>query len=203
MVRALLPSLPVLSAAAVLVLAGVVHGIRTDRWVLSRDLQDAVARLESVPAAVGDWEGKTLELDPRELDLSGSAGYALRRFVHVSIHTPDVCYRGLGYEPAAAPVRWTAPARGADPSATFLSARFYKAEAAGTAPLRILWAWGADGAWQAPEHPRLAFAHQPALYKMYVVRQLAREDEPLEKDPSVRFLEQFLPPLGRALFPAS
>ena len=41
-----------------------------------------------------------------------------------------------------------------------------------------------------------------AFYKMYVVRQMAQEDEPLEKDPSVQFLEQFLPPLGRALFPA-
>ena len=24
----------------------------------------------------------------------------------VSIHTPDVCYRGLGYEPTGSPSRW-------------------------------------------------------------------------------------------------
>jgi hypothetical protein len=215
--RGTLRFLPVLSAAALLVLGGVVQGIRTDRWGLSHEVQDAVTRLDQVPTTVGDWQGQPLGLDPRELDLSGSAGFALRRYTHrasgeslvvlllcgrpgpLSIHTPDVCYRGLGYEPAGEPTRQTLAASADNPGMTFFTAQFRKAATMGSMPLRILWSWGADGVWQAPDNPRLAFAAQPVLYKLYVVRPLVREDEPLERDPGVQFLEKFLPRLQCAL----
>jgi hypothetical protein len=65
--------------------------------------------------------------------------------------------------------------------------------------LRIFWTWFGDGTWRAPESPRLAFAPLPALYKLYVVRELPPRGERSEDDPSLDLLRRLLPALGRAL----
>ena len=54
-----------------------------------------------------------------------------------------------------------------------------------------------DGATWAAE-----FARSPALYKLYVIREMPRENEPLEEDPSVEFLRALTPALQKSLFPA-
>jgi hypothetical protein len=113
-----------------------------------------------------------------------------------SVHTPDVCYRGSGYDEVGEATRYAAPGGGA-----FWVRRFQKPGPA-PAPLRVIYGWNATGAWEAPDSPRTAFAGRAALYKLYVIREMARTDEPLEEDPAVDFLRAALPPLGAALFPA-
>jgi hypothetical protein len=46
----------------------------------------------------------------------------------------------------------------------------------------VFYGWSANGAWEASDHPRLAFASNPVLFKLYVIRELAVPYEPLEGD---------------------
>ena len=68
--------------------------------------------------------------------------------------------------------------------------------------LRIFWTWYADGHWRAANYPRWEFARLPYLYKLYVIRETNNHPEPLDDDPAVKFLQVFLPQLGRALDPS-
>jgi hypothetical protein len=211
-------TLLLLAAGAMLALCGVVHGLRTDRWGASPDLRAAAERLHAVPASVGQWQGEDLPLNARELALSGSTGALSRRYVHrvtgepatvlllcgrpgpVSIHTPDVCYRGLGYEPTRDPVRWSTPDPGGSGPAAFWTALFRKESPGRVEYLRLLWSWSARGTWEAADNARLAFPTEPILYKLYVLRPAADESDSLDADASGEFLREFLPALRRALF---
>ena len=44
------------------------------------------------------------------------------------------------------------------------------------------------------------FAGARALFKLYVTRNIARDDEPIETDPSLDFLKAFIPELNKTLF---
>ena len=80
-----------------------------------------------------------------------------------------------------------APAHAA---AEFKTAVLTKTQAAGQTQLRVLWSWYAAGAWSVPDNPRLAFARQPRLYKLHVVRETAGES--LDEDPCVDLVRQLL-----------
>ena len=212
----LLPTLTVFTAVTV---AGVVPGVWSHRWASAADLDEAAARLSAVPATVGDWNGRDLELDPRELQVAQAHGAVHRRYVHrrsgsavvltilcgragpLSAHTPEVCYRGSGFEEVGTPSRCE-PAGGAGSADRFWARRFEKASAI-PIHLRVVYGWQSTGTWQAPDSPRLTFARRPVLYKLYVVRELARPDEPLAADPVLDFLRALLRPLRTALGPAS
>jgi hypothetical protein len=110
----------------------------------------------------------------------------------MAVHTPDVCYRGAGYEMAGTQSQQTLPG-----GARFWTARFRPATP--TSPeLAIHWAWSAEGRWQAPDSPRLTFAGQPYLYKLYVVREASAAPG---ADPVITgFLQELLPVLDEVLF---
>jgi hypothetical protein len=213
--RRALPPLVVLSAVA---FSGVVHGLWTNRWARAGAAQEAADRLQDVTLPLGNWEAEPGQLSPRQVALAEIDGHLLRKYVNrrtgsivsvllvcgrpgpVSVHTPDVCYRGAGYEQMAAVARYTTAA---GPKAEFKVLQLRKQNVAVPLHLRVFYAWGAGGAWAAPEHPRIAFAGRPALYKLYVTRQLSRLDEPLEEDPATDLIKVLLPELQRALFAAS
>jgi hypothetical protein len=113
----------------------------------------------------------------------------------IAVHTPDVCLRGNGHSLVAATAKYTTA------SAEFWTAKFRNDDAAVPGSLRMLWSWNAGEGWKASASPRLEFARHPALYKLYMARQLATVDEPLEKDPSIELLPLLLPALQQALFP--
>jgi hypothetical protein len=210
---------PLLAAGAVVISAGLLHGLWTNRWQTNRELDEAVARLRDVPRAVGDWHGEEQDLGPDGIRGTGAAGFCCRRYENrrsrqtvtvlllcgrpgpVSVHTPDVCYEGAGYKMVGVPTAVGVPVGGEVPEAPFKTARF-KGSVALPSELRVFWSWQAGGAWQAPEDPRLAFARQPALYKLYVIRrQAATAKGRPEEDPAVAFLKVFLPALDEALRP--
>ena len=219
----MLRNLPLLAAGAVLVVCGLVHGLWSDRWGTSEAVTRATERLERVPRRMGDWEGEDESISRRELALSGATGCLVRRYTSrrtgeaitvillcgrpgpVSVHTPDVCYRGLGFEPVGDPKRWESPVSVGGSPAEFRTVKFRKEEPGRVTHLRIFWSWSATGRWQEHGSPRLTFATQPVLYKLYLVRQLAGadEDEGLETDPAGDFLRDFLPALQQGLFSES
>jgi hypothetical protein len=209
--------LPTLAALPLVIAFGVADGLWSDRWGPSPDLDQAVHRLEAVPLDVGNWQGQAKTVPARQLAAAGIKGYLYRVYQNrrtgavlevflvcgkhgpIAVHTPDVCYEGAGYNRDS---DITHRAVAGPVPAEFWSARFRPTEGALTAPKRISWAWTATGEWQAPQSPRVAFARSAALYKLYVIYNLPRLEEPAGQDPTADFLAQFLPVVNQCLFPA-
>jgi hypothetical protein len=208
------------AAVALLVLFGLAEGLWTHRWVRSAEISTAHDRLEQVPLSIGEWTGRDRELDARQLTLGRIDGYVYRDYVNrvsnevvsilllcgqpgpVAVHTPDVCYAGAGYGMVAPAVRRTVASPGLEQPAEFWVGNFRRDNSPSPDPLRIYWGWNATGAWQAAGNPRFAFARYGVLYKLYVIRHLTSINDPMENDPSQKFLEVLLPALQQALFPS-
>jgi hypothetical protein len=207
--------LPVLAAFAAIGAAGVVHGLWTDRWSNPAEL---ALRLDQVSMSLGDWQGK-----PREFDssvLGPIAGCLTRHYVNqrtgatvtvslvcgrpgpVAIHTPDVCYVASGFAEENS-TRFSPPLGSAFPTAEFKTSQFVRTRAADQTALRVIWSWNAGGVWTVSDTPRFAFAREPVLYKLHLVRELASANEPLDSDPCVEFLQLFLPELQKKLISPS
>jgi hypothetical protein len=204
------------SAALLLLASGVVHGLWTDRWTTDpEELKIAAERLADVPLTIGKWDGKEIEMDtdPR----MGLSGVLARRYVHqengkvvsvylacgrsgpICVHTPDACYTADGYVEAE-PLRRIGVAADGKPPAEFWTARFLRQRPDGQTNLRIFWAWHAVDGWKVADNPRVAFAGEPVLHKLYVIRELVNPNEPAEGDVCVEFLKELLPALEERLF---
>ncbi|MBY0528427.1 MAG: EpsI family protein [Gemmataceae bacterium] len=205
-----------MTAIVAVILCGTVHGLWTDRWDSSDEPAVFAARLPTVPLSAGDWEGQ--EADSKNPKVPGVIGTLHRRYVHrrtgkeatvyivcgrpgpVSIHTPEVCYSASGYE-VLAQTNYTLPLESAP--AQFRTAQFRKKQSSDVTCLRIFWAWSGDGSWSAPAEPRFAFARHPALFKLYVIREMASDDESLDDDPCLDLLRNLVPALQQSLAPTS
>jgi hypothetical protein len=209
--------LPVAAGAVVLLVTGVVHGLWTDRWARSQEAAAAAARLQDIRLSLGDWQGKRLEVEPAQVE--GVSGYFLAQYVNardgstvlaflvagrpgpVAEHTPDVCYKASGYKVSA--VQPYQPHLGSAAPADFATALLLQNRSAEQKSVRIYWAWSATGLWSAPDNPRLAFARYPALYKLYVIRELSSTDQAVEDAACRDLMRQLLPELQRALVGAA
>jgi hypothetical protein len=197
--------------------AGVAEGLWTNRWVASQALDEATARLDAVPLSVGDWDGQVEKLDERQAARAGFSGFLLRRYIHrvtkarvsllvacgrpgpISVHTPDICYAGLGYELTTPPHSLTVEVPGLSRPAELMLGRFQKPGVAAPERLTLFWSWSSTGEWLAPRYPRLAFARESALYKLYVIcpEPGAGRGEAAGRE----LIRTFLPTLNRSLFP--
>ncbi len=206
-----------ISTALVLIVgAGLVHGIWTNRWGPSPALAALEKRFESVPLVIGEWKGTAFELPAQDRAMAGAVACLARHYTNssrgvsvtvlllgglpgrISTHTPDVCYRGGGYTLdtlSAFERRYGS----VDQPAEF---RTMLATRAGTSPsvLRIFWSWNAAKGWSAPDEPRWKFAPEPALCKLYVIRETAGAVVDPEADPCNDFMSVFLPELDRLVF---
>lgn len=209
---------PLLLVIVVVVAAGVVHGVQTDRWRPSPQLEHALGRLPQVPMTVGDWRGEDVPYEANDMARAGIQGCVFRNFRNprtresvsvllvcgrggpISVHTPDVCYAGAGYRQLTdASVKEVERENRKD---TFRVARFGKPGVVPT-QLEIYWGWSRDGqSWEAPDNPRTALARSPALYKLYVVRQFVAGSRDENADSCQEFLRRALPEFGVALAPA-
>ena len=201
--------LPWLTALTLLLTAGVLHGLWTERWQPSTALAEAAARLHDVPIDFGDWHGRDEEVDPAAFAQAGARTYWARTYSRrhgddtvlailmcgragkMAVHTPEVCYRGAGYDvldtPTQAVVR--------DDAGTFWNARFAK-QAGSIGELRLYWAWGDGEMWQAPVNPRWELRGRAFLYKLYVSHERTGPDN---TDVTADFLQQLLPELHKVL----
>jgi len=213
-------SLPLISFAALVLAAGVIHGVRTYRWHPSADLETAAARLDKVPAEFGDWRGEIVPLDDNDLGRSGIRGHSSFRYHNlvtgekvsllivcgrsgrISVHTPDVCYATAGYK--AAGDKYPKTIKVERNRTESIWAQRFKAPTTSefhSSEIEVNWAWSAGKDWVAPENPRWALSGAPILYKLYVVRDVYESAADQKKDPSVSFLQTFLPELEKILSP--
>jgi hypothetical protein len=205
----------VITSFTILVVAGWVHGMWSGRWHQTNALEGALVRVDQVPLEIGDWKAEALEADKASFAQAGAQNYWMRTYTHtrskvsllvilmcgrtgrMSVHTPEVCYRGAGYEvvenASLAKMQDDLETR----ENTFWTTKFRKEGGLGT-NLRLYWAWNAQGSWQAPTNPRLDFRGEPFLYKLYVSYELTGSDPPWAKE----FLQELLPVLQKTLFPA-
>src|SRR5438132_533731 len=69
------------AAGMVLVLAaGLVYGLWTNRWSDNADLEAATARLREVPRDIGEWAGHDQEIDSERIARAEVAGSLLRTY---------------------------------------------------------------------------------------------------------------------------
>jgi hypothetical protein len=213
--------LPLLCAFAVLTASGISHRLWTGSWTVSNEPAASAARLEAVPSTIGDWVGADMEVDPRQLARAEAAGHLARRYVQrrtgaevsvfvicgrpgpVCVHTPDICYGGIGFHVVGSEGRHQVEGNAEVPPAQLCVANFTKADPVAPAQLRIYWAWKNGPGWQAPTNPRLTFGAAQALYKLYLVYRPAPGAELSEQDPCQDFMHDLLPELEKALTPPS
>lgn len=209
-----------ITATLLVTLTALIQGDWSGRWTTSDKLQKAVDQLKKVPTRIGDWEGHPRELaktpaslNRRQLEIGEVAGYVARDYTNrrdggqvmvllvcgrpgpIAVHTPDICYEGIGY---TAPKPHQPAVEPAVESAQFTSALFRKPDAPS---LQIFWTWNDGHGWQTPDNPRLTFAPAKALYKLYIVRAVPLGREPLGPQATQQLLQQFLPTLDHTLFP--
>lgn len=215
--RVLRRVLPVTLAMVMVLGAGIVHGRWTQRWTVSHAIEDAAVRLRRLPMILGDWQGEIVVLDRQQLIVGGIAGYIARRYENhltketitilvvcgppgpISVHTPDICYSGAGFEMVRPAEICTLPPSTQGRPGTFWEGLLRKPSVPLPIDLRILWSWSssAAGPWEAPENPRLRFASNEVLHKLYVIRQTEAFNKQTEDDPSLTFLQLLLPELAR------
>ena|SRR5438105_4019902 len=212
--------IPLLTALIVVLIAAYVHGRWSQRWEKAPELEAALQRLDRVPEAAGNWHARPApEIDPEELAVAGAEGSWVRRFTstdndsvlvvllvgragNMSVHRPENCYPSAGFDQAGASLRYPITRPRGETVGFCWTAKFAKPDLASPSQLRIFWTWYADGHWRAANYPRWEFARLPYLYKLYVIRETNNHPEPLDDDPAVKFLQVFLPQLGRALDPS-
>jgi hypothetical protein len=208
--------LALLAAAVTLLGSGLVYqSLARD----SEELDAAVLRLPRVPLTIGDWEGSEVERkdgDERAFEHAGAKGYWTRNYVHqrtkatvlvilmcgragkMAVHTPEICYRGAGFELTEAPVSTVVKTPLGDDLGQFWTGQFAKPQA--KTSLRLYWAWGAAGVWEASSNPRWQYRGDPYLYKLYVSHDRASRSSTTGPDAALEFLRQFLPEVHGTLF---
>jgi len=210
-------------AAALVVLAGTyLQGKWTERWGASstEKLERFTRRLDDVPLRVGRWEGTDAEVDAEQFKASHCTGCVSRVYRdadgndevsfflvtgtarHITIHTPDWCYRGAGFSMKGEPIPYTIDCGPDLPPVECLTTTFVKEDALGTQRLRIFWSYTDDGRWSGPVWPKPAFAGRPALYKLYLITTAQDADEGPEASASLRFARETMPILNQVLFPS-
>jgi hypothetical protein len=118
----------------------------------------------------------------------------------VSVHTPDICYQGIGAI-VGDPDNRTVELGEDHEDAQFKVIRVRGADnRQAQGRQEVYWSWNARGRWENPKFPRFAYARYPHLYKLYVMRNVEPSELP-EDNPAPDFLQKLLPELDKALFP--
>jgi hypothetical protein len=220
---------PLIVAIVLVVSTGVVSGIWKGRWSTSQAAQEAATRIQNVPMKVGDWEGETSPFDAEDYAAAGIQGGFVRVYTHtqtgdrvsimlvcgrpgpISVHTPEVCYPGVGFKVLSERIPTKVELDGGDPAASFWTWRMGKLDGPIPQLLNVTYAWSDDGQWKAPGYDaRIAFASSPALFKLYAIREVPASVEAkdpnapvTQDDPTVQFLRVMIPELKRSLFPVT
>lgn len=213
--------LPISAAVVVVGVGTLIQGIDSERWRKNRSeiLLQFSERLNMIPAEFGNWESTEQTIDSAQFEKSGCVAHMSRLYQHrdsgdsisaflvigtsrhVTIHTPDWCYRGAGYEMEGGefhPYVIPCGMGGEDPE--FSTATFIKEESTGVQHLRIFWGYSDNGRWEGPQWPKPHYAMRPALFKLYLITPIAAGKRAPEHAPSLQFARDFIPLINEILF---
>jgi hypothetical protein len=182
--------------------------------------------LKNVPKKIGDWRGEDLPVEEQVKKTAGARGYVSRDYKNaitgenvtvwlivghskdVVRHTPDVCYPSSGF-------RTRAPENSLQPFVfdgkslgDFYTNTFVKEDAMGRQLVRVFWSWykpQPDGkvVWKAPKIVRWEFGNARSLYKLYFTSQMRDFRETTDESPCMKFAQEFLPVVDKALSTAN
>lgn len=212
-------NLPLLITFFIVIALGVVHGVIVHRWGSDDSLDAAVASLQNVPLDLESWKGQENTIPQQALEIGEIDGYLARSYTNsadgsivnlmvvcgrpgpISVHTPDICFKGAGYQ-LVNPYQQHQFRSEQDPSWTMdaFFGDFAKTDATMTQNVRVFWTWSDGTTFSAPDNPRLAFAGQPFLYKIYITHVTERAGDSPDTDAGRAFLKTFMPVLKRELF---
>jgi len=212
--------IPLLVGLGLLLASEFLHGRWTNRWTTSGALEAACARLPKRDESLilGDWKGMPgSSIRDQDLVIGEIAGYYYQVFtnskgyaIHVlivcgrpgpiAVHSPEICLGGEGFDMEGAKKRQSVAVPSLNQPAEFWVSQFYRYEGGIRRDRRQFWTFSPNGSWTADDNPRLNFAGFPALYKIYVMRELSRKDEKLEEDPILDFIKFFMPEIQKRLF---
>jgi hypothetical protein len=218
--------LPAAATVAVLVAAGLVYGLRVDRWAVGQEVKDAAGRLERLPKQFGAWSVRPpteaeqqREADPAhqaQVERADRIARIVGRWQHrlegpegKAVSTLLICGRPGPIAAHPPTVCFTAqgyeavapPERKKVGDSEFFAVRFERREVGVRDAIMVYWGWAdGSGIFRAPTFPATTFAASGALYKLYVTRPTAfggKEDLPT--DPCEEFLTEFVPEFQRCL----
>lgn len=212
--------LPIAAALGIILAAGAIQGVWTDRWAENYDFASKQEALRAVPLKIGDWAGRDLGFDATAYSHAGIRCGLERMYVNsvtgqtitilivggspgpISVHLPETCYGAAGYEVQGTRVPYVVPESSSNgPGDAFWIARFQNKKQAIGRELSIHYGWSPDGHWKAPEgDARLAFAGKPALFKMYVIQEVLHGQDLTKNNACELFLHDALGPISRTLF---
>jgi len=209
-------AIPVITGT-ILILAGVAHGLRSDRWGQHPDALAAAKRLSSVPATIGKWQSTEITIPPKEIKASGALDYISRKYVSridgrtvnlsivfgrhgpIAVHPPTICFVGAGWNLHDSPVKHSFQTGDPPQKKEFWLADFERNSPSMTYIRRTFWSWSVSGDWRAADHPRIEYANSPFLYKIYITYGLTEAGEPID-ELTEAFIEQLLTEIDDTLF---
>ena len=212
-----------ISFLAVLAYGTYRHGCYTDRFspAQSEKLDTFTECVQELPLEFGDWVGTETKIPDKQFKLTNCTAYQSASFEnrttgdvvstyivsgtgrHITIHSPDWCYQGAGYDMQGKPVQFTMDVPGVEANPEFLTAVFRKEDIANpmaTQELRIFWTYSNDGKWIGPDMAKMYYSGVPALYKIYLICNVTGRDSDAEASTANQFAQEVLPEINRILF---
>jgi hypothetical protein len=219
--------LPVLFGVLMIVGLTIPQYMMTDRLSGTNVTAEQRAKLlEKVPENIGDWRGENMAVDPIVRETAGAVGAVSRVYRNVRTgetvdlwlivghakdivrHTPNICYRGSGFEACAAEDSVYPLVEGDETLATFLTNTFYKEDSlTGRTLKRVFWTWynpdedenEGKVVWEASKNIRRRAGNTRGLYKMYFTSNMKDSMETTEQSACMQFAREFLPVVNAAL----
>ena len=172
----------------------------------------ASERMMSIPRQIGPWiavdnevNSKTMRVAEAEAYLSRSYGNQLTKESYsvmllygppgdLGAHDPKTCYAGTGFEQCGIGTKQNA----SNGSCELWNARFERTDP-NRETLEVFWGWGTRGDWKASDLPRLEFANESRIDKIYIQRSLSPGKLLPEAGCPSEFLEPLLAKVKSAL----
>jgi hypothetical protein len=218
--------LPILLGVLLIVGLTIQQVRMTDRLSGSNvSAEERAELLSSVPKDFGDWHGEDKAVDPTVQKVAGAIGAVSRDYRNsrtgervdlwlivghsrdIAFHTPDVCYRGSGFEARGKENSLYPLVMQGMPDTPMWTNTFFKEDVTGRSLIRVFWTWynpesvENDGkiVWEAPSNARFHFGNSRALYKMYFTSEMRDPMETAEQSSALRFAKDFLPEVNKAM----
>lgn len=200
-------------ACAILVGAGLVHGRITDRWGVPSSVSAAADRLDHLPDVIHGWTSTRRDVSDRVLTAAAAANIVDRNFLspegdHIQVmivcgrpgpvtrHPPNVCFTASGLRQASGITTDRFPNEPDRQSMEFAQCLFESEEA--SSRFITQWSFSSNGRdWQMPGNPRMAFAGEGWLYKLYIIASEAKDDRVIAR--RNEFVNQLLAELREVL----